>query len=156
MSFLPLSLSLAAAMNFEPSSPERWISSSISITAWFAPPCSGPHNAHTPAAALANKIRLARRHHAHGRGGTILLVIRVQQKNQVQRLHHFRLEFKILIRRREQHVQEIGGVFVGLLRINQRQPVRFAVGIRRNGAHLRNQLGHINVEFLRSCPIASA
>ena len=43
-------------MNFVPSSPELWISSSISMTAWLAPPCSGPHSAQTPAAALANRF----------------------------------------------------------------------------------------------------
>ena len=43
-------------MNLEPSSPERWIDSSISITAWLAPPCNGPHSAQTPAAALANRF----------------------------------------------------------------------------------------------------
>ena len=26
------------------------------MTAWLAPPCNGPHSAHTPAAALANKF----------------------------------------------------------------------------------------------------
>src|SRR2546430_12746752 len=32
----------------ETSSPDRWMSSSISTTAWLAPPCNGHHNAHTP------------------------------------------------------------------------------------------------------------
>ena len=36
--------------------PELWISSSISITAWLAPPWSGPHRADTPAAQLANRL----------------------------------------------------------------------------------------------------
>jgi hypothetical protein len=37
-------------MNFLPSMPEVRMSSSISITAWFAPPWSGPHSARMPAA----------------------------------------------------------------------------------------------------------
>jgi len=28
----------------------------MAMTAWLAPPCSGPHRAHTPAAALANRL----------------------------------------------------------------------------------------------------
>ncbi len=34
--------------------PDWRMNSSISITATLAPPCSGPHSAHTPAAQLAN------------------------------------------------------------------------------------------------------
>jgi len=52
----PLALSLAASMKREPSSPERWISSSISMTAWFAPPWSGPQRAQTPAETEAKRL----------------------------------------------------------------------------------------------------
>ena len=105
-----------------------------------------PQRAHARGA-TGEQVRLARRHHAHGGGGAILLVVRVQQENQIQRLDHLRLQFKILVRRREQHVQEVRRVFVGLLRINQRQPARLAIGIRRNRPHLRNQPGHIQVKI---------
>src|SRR5690606_7144057 len=36
------------------SPPFFWISSSISNTAWFAPPCNGPQSAETPAEIEAN------------------------------------------------------------------------------------------------------
>ncbi len=36
--------------------PDWLMNSSISTTATLAPPCSGPHSAHTPAAQLANML----------------------------------------------------------------------------------------------------
>ena len=94
------------------------------------------------------QIRLARGHHAHGRGGAILLVIGVQQENQIQRLDHFRLQLVILVRQREHHVQEIRRVLVVRLGINDRQPARFAIGKRRDRAHLRNQPRGLHLEML--------
>ena len=54
----PRDIGLAAAMNRLPSSPESRMSSSISMTAWLAPPWSGPQRAQTPAEALANRFAL--------------------------------------------------------------------------------------------------
>ena len=35
---------------------ELWIVSSISMTAWLAPPCRGPHKAQIPALTEANRL----------------------------------------------------------------------------------------------------
>src|SRR5512134_2036378 len=110
---LPLALSWAAAMNRETSSPDLWMSSSISITAWLAPPCSGPQSAHTPAAALANRLAWL---------DATRRAVGVQQEDQVQRPDHLRLQLVVLVDVREHHVQEVGRVLVLALGINGRQP----------------------------------
>ena len=92
---LPLFLSLAAAMNLEPSSPDLWMSSSISSTAWLAPPWRGPQRAQTPGGGAGEEVGAAGGHHADGGGGAVLLVIGVEQEDQIQRLHHFGLEIVI-------------------------------------------------------------
>ena len=48
-------LSFALLMNLSTPPPSAWISSSISITAWFAPPWRRPQRAETPEDILANK-----------------------------------------------------------------------------------------------------
>ena len=51
----------------------------------------------------------------------------VEKENQVERMHNFRLQFVILVRHRKEHVEEVGGVFVGGLGIDERQTKRLAM-----------------------------
>ena len=87
------------------------------------------------------KIGLAGGDHAHGGSGTILLVVGVKEEDQVQRPHHFGLQFVILIGIGKHHVEEIGGVFVVGLGIDEGQPAGFAVGKGGDGADLGNEAG---------------
>ena len=56
MSCTPSSLSLTCRTNVSTSPPWAWIFSSISSTAWLAPPCSGPKSALMPAETEANRL----------------------------------------------------------------------------------------------------
>src|SRR5665647_487086 len=56
MSLTPVVLSLTFDTKSLTEMPCASICSSISMTAWLAPPCSGPHRAQTPAAAEAYRL----------------------------------------------------------------------------------------------------
>ena len=66
-------------------------------------------------------------------------MIGVEQENQVERLHRCGIEFVILERMREHHVQEVGRVFIVRLGIDDRQPARRAIGERSDRANLRDE-----------------
>ena len=56
MSFTPSWRSLTWRMNVLTPPPCAWMPSSISMTAWLAPPCSGPNSALMPAETDANRF----------------------------------------------------------------------------------------------------
>ncbi len=80
-----------------------------------------------PGRRAGEQIRPARRHHAHRRRRAVLLVVGVQQEDQVQRFDRLGLQVIILVRQREHHVQEVRRVLQFGLRVNGRQPARFAI-----------------------------
>src|SRR5674476_150395 len=59
MSLTPSSLLLTLRTNWSTSPPSALIWSSISSTAWLAPPCSGPNSALIPAETEANRLACA-------------------------------------------------------------------------------------------------
>ena len=113
----------------------RWIVSSISITAWLAPPCSGPHRAQMPAEIEANRFAWLAADHAHRRGRAVLLVVGVQDEEQVERLVERRRDLVRLGRHREHHVQEVRGVGEVVARVDERLADRLLV--REGGDRLR-------------------
>ena len=74
-------------------------------------------------------------------------MIRMEEKNLVEGGHGFGLELHVVVGHREHHVQKIRGIFVFLLRINDRQPERLAISKSRNRPHLRNQPSGVAFEF---------
>ena len=93
------------------------------MTSTLAPPCSGPHRALTPAAQEANRLARDRSHRADRGGAAILLVVRVQDEDQVQRVFHLRFDSYCWYGMREHHVQEVGTVPQVRVGVDEGQPM---------------------------------
>ena len=74
-------------------------------------------------------------------------MISVKQEDEIQRFHHDRFQFVILIRIGEEHVQEVRSVIVLRLGVNIGHSMGFAVGKGGNGTHLRNEARGLLVEL---------
>ena len=91
-----------------------------------------------PAEIEANKIRIRRADHPHGRRAAVLLVIGMNDQQQVERVDEIRVGLERLGRHGEHHPQKVLAVGQIVPRIDERLADRFLVRVGRN----RRQLGH--------------
>src|SRR5690606_21342083 len=82
-------------------------------------------------------VRLRGAHQAHGGGGAVLLVVRVQDEQLVEGGHHDRVELVVLCGDREGHAQEVLDVVQVVAREDERVADRLLVGAGGD----RRQLG---------------
>src|ERR1700730_9070783 len=68
--------------------------------------------------------------------GTVLLVIGVEDKQDIQSVLQSGVHPVARFRRSEKHVQEIAWVAQLIVRVDKRHPQRVAIRERRNGGHL--------------------
>src|SRR5262245_28737190 len=74
-------------------------------------------------------------------------MVGMKQENEVERLDRFRFEIVILMRQREHHVEDIGGVRQYGRRINDGESQGRAKSKSGDGARLREQAGGLNFEL---------
>ena len=91
--------------------------------------------------ARGEQVGPGRAHHPHRRRAAILLVVGVEDEDQVQRVLDLRRDDVLLVGQREHHVQEVGAVAEVRVGIDERQPLRAAVGEGGDGADLADQPG---------------
>ncbi len=85
------------------------------------------------------RIGARRTREAHGRGGGVLLVVRVQDENPVERAHQHRVDLVFFGGHREHHAHEVGGIGQIVLRIHERLADRVFVGHGHDGGQLGDQ-----------------
>ena len=125
------------------------ISTSIRSTASLAPPCSGPvERRHRPRHG-AVRVRAGAADHPHGGCRAVLLVVRVQDEEDVQRAHQSRGCLVLPPTDPEQHVQEVLGVGETVLRVHVRQPLVVPVGVGGQRGHLGQEPHDLGAPVLR-------
>ena len=112
------------------------ICSSIASTASFAPPCAGPHSAETPGGDGGVRIGAGAAREAHGRSARVLLVVRMEYEQQIERLRRDRIDLVGLARHGEEHVQQVAAVVEIVARIDERLAERVLVGRRGDRRNL--------------------
>ena len=86
------------------------------------------------------QIRLRRTHNTNRRRRTILLVIRVERQNQIQRLINLIFRNILPIRLTEHHVQKVAAITQTRVREHIRQTLSSTVRIRRQSTNLTHQI----------------
>ena len=82
------------------------------------------------------RIDVRAAHTADGVGGAVLLVIRVQNEQHVQRMLQRRIRLIALSRGAEQHIQQISRIAEFTVGIDEWHAQRMAIGKGRNRGHL--------------------
>ena len=85
------------------------------------------------------RVGARRARQPHGRGRGVLLVVRVEDEDAVERARHHRVHAILLARHREQHVEEVFGVVQVVAGIDERLTDRKLVGHGGDRRHLRDQ-----------------
>jgi hypothetical protein len=84
------------------------------------------------------EIGATRAYETHGRSGAVLLVVRMQDQQDVQRFHELGVGFVGRLRRvREHHVQEVRAVLELVARIGNRSALPLLIAERSDRAYLR-------------------
>ena len=92
--------------------------SSVSMTASFAPPWSGPQSARDSGADGGVQVGVGAAHQPHRRGRGVLLVIGMQDEKQVECLGHVWIHLVRLGRHGEHHVQQVRRVAEVVARVD--------------------------------------
>ena len=85
------------------------------------------------------RIDVRAAHSADRVGGTILLVIGVENKQNIQSVLESGIHPVAHLRRAKKHVQEITRIAQLIVRVDKRHPQRMAIRERRNGGHLSDK-----------------
>jgi hypothetical protein len=85
----------------------------------------------------------------HGRGRRVLLVVRVQDQDAVQRAHQHVVDLVLFARVAEHHAHEVGAVRQVVARIHKRLADRILVRHRHQGRHLGDQADGRHFAVLR-------
>ena len=108
------------------------------MTAWLAPPCSGPQSALMPGGDRGEEVRLARADQADRAGRAVLLVVGVQDQELLERDHRVVAHLVALRRHREHHREEVLDQIERVVGVQERLADRLLVRVGRD----RRQLGH--------------
>src|SRR4029453_217710 len=97
----------------------------------------------------SEEVRVGRTHQADGGGGTVLLVVSVQDEQQVQRLNHNGVQLILLGREAEAQPQEVFHQVHGVVRVEHRLADGLLVGVSGNNGQLGHEADGGNFHVLR-------